>query len=84
MVAAGHHPWSDELTWATLSHTLCIHRTPRADRWNRCEQQCAVAGSDRALVHGSLIDESGSVVASFSQEGAMRVNRRRAELSRAA
>ena len=84
MVAAGRHPWSDELTWATLSHTLWIHGAPRADRWTRCEEQCAVAGSDRALVHGRLIDESGSVIASFSQEGAMRVNRRRADLIRAA
>jgi acyl-CoA thioesterase-2 len=84
MVAAGRHPHSDELTWATLSHTLWIHGTPRADRWIRCDQQTAVIGTDRALVHGSLIDESGSVVASFSQQGAMRVNRRRDELSRAA
>ncbi len=84
MVAAGRHPYSDELTWATLSHTLWIHRPARVDRWIRCDQQSAVIGTDRALVQGGLIDESGSVVASFSQEGAMRVNRRRAEPSRAA
>jgi acyl-CoA thioesterase-2 len=75
MVASGYEPCSDELTWATLSHSLWFHRTPSADRWMLFHHDSPVAGGGQAMVTGSLHDEEGSLVATFVQQGAVRPNR---------
>ena len=74
MVGMGRDPYSDEFTYATLSHSLWLHRVPRVDQWLLCQQHCTAVGCGRALIHGRLTDEHGRLVASYSQEGGMWAN----------
>lgn len=51
----------------TLDHALWLHRPLRFDQWHVYRQQTVAVAGHRALVHGTVADLTGRVVASTSQ-----------------
>jgi acyl-CoA thioesterase-2 len=69
-----HRPSIDDgIMFASLDHTLWLHRPPRADNWLFYDQEGLWAGDARALCRGTLSDRSGRLVANVVQEGLIRV-----------
>jgi acyl-CoA thioesterase-2 len=56
----------------TLNHTLWVHRPFTVERWLRVDGQVLSVHGDRGLASGSIHDEDGALVASFSQEATRR------------
>ncbi|MGI9284829.1 MAG: acyl-CoA thioesterase [Pseudomonadales bacterium] len=58
---------------ASIDHAIWFHRSFRADQW-LLYQCCAVSTSSaRGLAHGSVYTEGGTLVASTTQEGLIRI-----------
>ena len=58
---------------ASLDHTVWFHRATDFNRWHLFTLDSPWAGSGRGLVLGALYREDGTLVASFAQEGLIRV-----------
>lgn len=52
----------------TLDHTVWVHRPVRFERWHLYTQQTVATAGHRALVHGTMVDDTGRHVASTAQE----------------
>lgn len=63
------------LDFASLNHTVWMHRPFVLDDWILFDQFSDWAGDGRGLCHGRILDRSGALLASVSQEGMMRPHR---------
>ncbi|MQY28141.1 acyl-CoA thioesterase [Nocardia aurantia] len=52
----------------SLDHSIWVHRAVRFDEWHRYTQRIGAVSGHRALVHGTLHDLAGHLVASTAQE----------------
>lgn len=60
---------------ASLDHAIWFHRDFRADDWLFYECRVQSTGNGRGLAFGRIYDNDGTLVASTSQEGLLRVRR---------
>jgi acyl-CoA thioesterase-2 len=68
--------WGDPgLVTASLDHSLWFHRDGRLDEWVLYAQQTASAQHGRGLARGSFFSRTGTLLATVSQEGMIRVPR---------
>lgn len=64
-----------DLGFATsLDHSIWFHRPFRPEVWHRYELRAANHNDSRGLTTGSLLDESGVLIASVSQEALWRID----------
>ena len=61
------------LQLASLDHTIWFHERFRIDEWHLYEQEGSWMGHGRGLCRGYLYDRSGTLVASTTQEGLLRL-----------
>jgi acyl-CoA thioesterase II len=67
-------PLRPDLGFATsLDHSIWFHRPFRPEVWHRYELQAVNHNDSRGLTTGSLLDESGALIASVSQEALWRI-----------
>lgn len=66
----------DALQMASLDHALWIHRCPPMDDWLLFHKRTSVAEGSRGLVHAEFFSRDGTLLASVSQEGLVRVRDR--------
>ena len=52
----------------SLDHSMWVHRPVRFDEWHLYTQETAAISGHRALIRGTIRDETGHVVADTSQE----------------
>jgi acyl-CoA thioesterase-2 len=65
--------WSDQqITVASLDHTIWFHRPTRADQWLYYDQRVETTSRGRGLARGRFYDLNGQLVATCMQEGLMR------------
>jgi len=62
------------LRLVSLDHAMWFHQPIRANEWMLLVRDCPAAISGRALVRGSVYDESGALIASLTQQALARVN----------
>jgi acyl-CoA thioesterase-2 len=60
------------LQLATLDHALWFHRPVRADQWLLYAMDSPSASGARGFTRGQIFDQSGTLIASVTQEGLMR------------
>ena len=65
----------DKLMMASLDHAMWFHRPFRADEWLLYVQDTPSSSFARGLARGLIYTESGSLVASVTQEGLIRVTK---------
>ena len=65
----------ERLMMASLDHAIWFHRDFRVDDWLFYECRSQSTGNGRGLAFGRIYDENGTLVASTSQEGLMRLRR---------
>lgn len=63
----------DNLQMASLDHAMWFHRPFRADQWLLYEQDSPAAGGARGFNRGLIYNQAGTLVASTTQEGLIRV-----------
>jgi acyl-CoA thioesterase-2 len=61
------------LQLASLDHTIWFHEQFRIDEWHLYEQEGSWMGHGRGLCRGYLYNRSGTLVASTTQEGLLRL-----------
>ncbi|MCL2384344.1 MAG: acyl-CoA thioesterase II [Alphaproteobacteria bacterium] len=71
----GHSVFDRTLQVASLDHALWFHRPFQADEWLLYAQDSPSSSGARGLARGLIFSKEGSLVASVSQEGLMRVLR---------
>ncbi|MCH9673787.1 MAG: thioesterase family protein [Gammaproteobacteria bacterium] len=65
--------WQDpDFEGASLDHSMWFHRPARADEWLLFAQSVESTGAGRGLASGRFFDQSGSLIATCTQEGLMR------------
>ena len=67
----------NELTGASLDHTIWFHRDARADEWLLYATDSPWSGGGRGFNRGSIYTRDGTLVASVAQEGMIRRKRER-------
>ncbi len=67
----------NELTGASLDHTIWFHRDARADEWLLYATDSPWSGGGRGFNRGSIYSRDGALVASVAQEGMIRRRRSR-------
>lgn len=67
-----HHVVMPELQFASLDHSVWLHRPAAFDDWLLFEQEGFWAGGGRALCRGVFFDRHGRVVANTVQQGLIR------------
>jgi acyl-CoA thioesterase-2 len=68
--------WQDQqFIGASLDHCIWFHRPFRVDEWLLFDQDSPNAGGARGVARGLLFTQSGDLVASFVQEGLVRLRR---------
>ncbi|WP_164857390.1 acyl-CoA thioesterase [Sphingomonas crocodyli] len=69
--------WSNrDLSVVSLDHAMWFHRDFDANGWLLCSTELVSAQGGRALVRGSFHDRAGALVATFTQEGVVRLSRK--------
>jgi acyl-CoA thioesterase-2 len=63
----------DKLMMASLDHAMWFHRPFRADEWLLYVQDTPSSSFGRGLARGLIYTQSGSLIASVTQEGLIRV-----------
>ena len=63
----------DKLMMASLDHAMWFHRSFRADEWLLYVQDTPSSSHARGLARGLIYTEAGSLVASVTQEGLIRI-----------
>ncbi len=66
----------DEVQMASLDHAMWFHRPFRADEWLLYVQDSPAASGARGFNRGLIYNQAGDLVASTTQEGLMRLDRR--------
>ena len=68
--------WSDaDVQGASLDHAMWFLRPGRADRWLLFEQTVVSTAAGRALARGDLYSADGTLLATATQEGLIRLDR---------
>lgn len=62
----------DSLSFASLDHTVWFHEATRADEWLLHDMEGSWVGHGRSLCRGTMLSESGQLVATVMQEGVIR------------
>jgi acyl-CoA thioesterase-2 len=62
---------------ASLDHAIWFHHVPRWDGWILYTSESPIAHNARALIHGRMYREDGTLIASVAQEGLIRIPRKR-------
>lgn len=62
---------------ASLDHAIWFHRSFRVDEWLFYECRVQSTGNGRGLAFGRIYDQQGRLVASTSQEGLLRLRRKK-------
>lgn len=65
----------ENVIMASLDHAIWFHRPLQVDDWLFYECRVQSTGNGRGLAFGRIYDQQGSLVASTSQEGLIRVKR---------
>jgi len=65
----------DKLMMASLDHAMWFHRPFRADEWLLYVQDTPSSSFARGLARGLIYTQSGSLIASVTQEGLIRVTK---------
>ena len=65
----------EKVLLATIDHAIWFHRPFRADDWLFYECRVQSTGNGRGLANGRIYDQNGTLVASTSQEGVLRLRR---------
>jgi acyl-CoA thioesterase-2 len=73
LIAHGRLLFDPDLQLASLDHALWLHRPFRADEWFLYVQDSPSAYGARGFCRGSVFTRDGTLVASVTQEGLMRV-----------
>ena len=73
LIAHGKLLFDTDIQLASLDHALWYHRPFRADDWLLYVQDSPSAHGARGLCHGRVYSRDGTLVASTSQEGLMRL-----------
>lgn len=60
------------LSFASLDHTVWFHEDARADEWLLHDMEGSWVGHGRSLCRGTMLSESGQLVATVMQEGVIR------------
>ena len=68
----GHRWGDDQLTVASLDHSIWFHRPARVDKWLFSNQRVEVTRGGRGMASGRFYDTSGQLLATCMQEGLMR------------
>lgn len=74
-IAGMHHgvvPGRPNTRLATINHSAWFHGPARADEWLVHDQYTPWADYGRALIQGRLLDRSGRLIATTTQEGVVR------------
>lgn len=64
-------PWNKAAS-ASLDHAIWFHRKPHWDGWMLYSAWSNAAHSGRALIHGTMYAQDGTLMASVAQEGLVR------------
>jgi acyl-CoA thioesterase-2 len=68
------HAWGDEdLTTASLDHSMWFHRDGRADEWVLYVQEAVSQQHSRGLAKGNFFSRNGVLLATVAQEGVIRI-----------
>jgi acyl-CoA thioesterase-2 len=73
LVAHGKLMFDKDIQLASLDHALWFHRSFRADEWLLYAQDSPSAHGSRGFCRGSIYRRDGTLVASVTQEGLMRM-----------
>jgi len=73
LIAHGKLMFDQDVQLASLDHALWFHRPFRADEWLLYSQDSPNAHNSRGLCRGSVFRRDGTLVASVTQEGLMRL-----------
>lgn len=65
----------NQLQMASLDHALWIHRPVPLDDWLLFHKRTSAAEGARGLIHAEFFGRDGTLVASVSQEGLLRIRR---------
>ncbi|MCH1550114.1 MAG: acyl-CoA thioesterase II [Pseudomonadales bacterium] len=65
----------DKLQMASLDHALWIHRSVPINQWLLFHKRTSTAQASRGMVHADFYAESGTLIASVTQEGLVRIRR---------
>ena len=71
----GLHATRGGLQMASLDHAMWFHRTLRVDEWLLFDLESPNASAGRGLARGHVFRENGTLVASLSQEGLIRLRK---------
>ena len=73
LIAHGKLLFDTDIQLASIDHAMWLHAPVRVDDWLLYTQESTFAGSARGFCHGSIYTRSGTLVASVTQEGLMRL-----------
>lgn len=76
-----HHlakPGTRKIIMASIDHAIWFHRPFRADEWFFYDCQVTSTGNGRGLARGGLYSPDGTLFASTTQEGLIRIPRQKA------
>ncbi len=63
----------DRLQMASLDHALWVHRQVPIDQWLLFHKRTSTAQGSRGMVHADFYAENGTLIASVTQEGLLRI-----------
>lgn len=69
----GLHLTSEGMRFGTLDHTMWFHEDADPHEWLLCDMQAEWTGHERGYCTGAFYREDGSRVASFTQQGMLRL-----------
>lgn len=75
LVAHGRSIFSSAIQAATLDHAIWFHRPIKVDEWMLYVQDSPSSGGARGLTRGQMYARDGALLASFAQEGLIRLRR---------
>jgi acyl-CoA thioesterase-2 len=68
--------WSPQLQTASLDHAIWLHRPTDFSQWHLYAQEAVSTSGGRGIVQGRMYRRDGTLVASMTQEGLMRLRGR--------
>ena len=71
----GGNAMDNQIMMASLDHAMWFHRPFKADEWLLYVQDTPSSSHARGLARGLIYTEDGTLIASVSQEGLIRMTR---------
>ena len=80
LVSTGNLPHQSDvdrsqLQMASLDHSIWIHRPVPMDQWLLFHKRTSTAQASRGMVHADFFTADGTLIASVTQEGLIRITR---------